>query len=455
MDDRALRKLDGELDEFVGELFEGMGRRERLEAMGAYVEGLLLDGERKNIEAMARRLVNDESQVEAKRQRMQECVTRAGWLDGEMNRRLALKVGRELPGVEALILDDTGFPKKGKHSVGVQRQYTGSLGRVDNCQIATSLHLASERGSCCIGMRLYLPQEWADDLPRREKAGVPEDVVFQKKWEIALDQLDAAAGWGVANHVVLGDAAFGDVTDFRVALEERGRSYMLGAASTLKVWAPGMGPIPPEAQPKSKRGRPRTKYKTGDVEPMTLLEIGLAAGECNLKTLTWREGSKGPQRSRFAAVRVQTAHRHASGKAPGREVWLVWAWPTGEEKPNKFWLSNLPANTSLKRLVYLAKLRWRVERDYQEMKGELGLDHYEGRTWKGFHHHCTLVSLAHAFLTLQRVLSPPIFGNEMDDPRGPPPSPASPHPQTRSVPPLRAGRKSARSPDETITHLIE
>ncbi len=454
MDARELKKLDRELDEFVGDLFHGMGRRERLEAMSAYVEGLLLDGARKNIEAMARRLVSDESKVEAKRQRMQECVTRATWVDEEMNRRLSLKMQRELPGAEALILDDTGFPKKGKHSVGVQRQYSGSLGRVDNCQVATSLHLASERGSCCIGMRLYLPQEWADDFPRRAKAGVPDDVVFQKKWEIALDQLDAAEGWGVPNHVVLGDAAFGDVTEFRVALEDRDRSYMLGAASTLKVWAPGMGPIPPEDQPKSKRGRPRTKHKTGDVEPMTLLELALAAGECNLQTLTWREGSKGPQRSRFAAARVRTAHRHASGQAPGREVWCVWAWPPGAEKPNKFWLSNLPATTSLRRLVYLAKLRWRVERDYQEMKGELGLDHYEGRTWRGFHHHCTLVSLAHAFLTLQRVLSPPILRDEMDDPRGPPASAARPDPETRPMPPLRAGGEFARSADETLPNLI-
>lgn len=419
-----LRKLDDELTEFLDELLEGMGRIERRTSMRCYVEGLLLDGERKSTEPMARRLVRDEAEVEAMRQRLQECVAHGNWAHDVMFKRVANKVDAELPGVEALILDDTGFPKKGVHSVGVQRQYSGTLGRVDNCQVGVSLHLGGERGSCCIDMRLYLPKEWCEDKPRRDSVGVPEDVTFKTKWEIALDQLDAAIARGVRKHVVLADAGFGDITEFRDQLEDRGFRYVVGAASTIKVWAPGTGPIAPPEVAQKKKGRPQTKHRTGDIKPVTLVELATSRGTAGLKRLTWREGSRGPQRSRFGAVRVQTSHGHAAGKAPGHDVWLVWAWPKDAEKPAKFWLSNLPATTSLKRLVFLAKLRWRVERDYQEMKGEVGLDHYEGRTWRGWHHHCALVAVAHTFLTLQRVLSPPILDDELDSPGSPTPTTA-------------------------------
>ena len=409
-----LQKLDHDLTNFVDELFVGVGRIERRTSMRCYVEGLLLDGERKSAEPMARRLVRDEREVEGMRQRLLECVTHGNWSHSTLFTRLAKKLDCECPGIEALVLDDTGFPKKGVHSVGVQRQYSGTLGRVDNCQVGVSLHLAAERGSSCIDMRLYLPKEWCDDEPRRKKVGVPDDVVFKTKWEIALDQLDDAIERGVRKHVVLADAGFGDITEFREGLEGRGLTYVVGAASTLKVWAPGTGPIAPSDVPRKPRGRPQTKWRTGDVKPATLVELATARGAAALKTLTWREGSRGPQRSRFGAVRVRTSHGHAAGKAPGTEVWLMWAWRKGKEKPEKFWFSNLPAMTSLKRLVFLAKLRWRVERDYQEMKGEVGLDHYEGRSWRGWHHHTALVAIAHAFLTLQRVLSPPILDHELD-----------------------------------------
>ena len=408
MEAHELRKLDGDLTEFVDDLLSGVGRVDRRNSMRSYLEGLLLDGERKSIEPMARRLVTDKSEVDPMRQRLQEVVTRSPWSDDAMYARLSKKLDGELPGAEALILDDTGFPKKGVHSVGVQRQYSGTLGRIDNCQVGTSLHLGGERGSCCIGMRLYLPQEWADDAARRRKSGVPDDVTFKTKWQIALDLLDGAARWGVRRHVVLADAGFGDVIDFRDGLESRGYRYVVGIQSAIKIWAPGTGPTPPVEPPNKTGGRRRTRHQTGKEKPVTVVEFASSVGVDALKILTWREGSRGPQRSRFGAKRVKTAHRHSHGKAPGEEVWLLWAWPKGAEKPAKFWLSNLPSTTSIKRLVYLAKLRWRVERDYQEMKGEVGLDHYEGRTWRGWHHHTALVAVAHAFLTLQRVLSPPI-----------------------------------------------
>jgi SRSO17 transposase len=439
MQRHELEKLDRELSYFVEELFEGMGRLERRRAMRWYVEGLLLDGDRKSIEPMAARLVKDPSEVQAMRQRLQEAVTRATWSDDELRKRLACKADADLPGAEALILDDTGFPKKGVHSVGVARQYSGTLGRTDNCQVATSLHLASERGSCCIGMRLYLGVEWINDLERRTKAGVPDDVQFQTKWQIGLDMIDSAACWGVRPHVIIADAGFGDITDFREALKERGRKYVVGVQSELKVWAPNTGPVAPENRVrKGAKGHPIRKFITGEQKPVTLSELAISRGQAMLQTLTWREGSRGPQKSRFGAVRIRTAHRHTTGRAPGEEEWLLYAWPAGSPKPTKYWLSSLPANTTIRRLVYLAKLRWRIERDYQEMKQELGLDHFEGRTWRGFHHHVTLVAIAHAFLALQRALSPPIPNERMDAPGGETGVATNPAMQDRPLPTLQS-----------------
>lgn len=410
---RDLRKLDDDLTAFVDDLFADIGRVDRRASLRSYVTGLLLDGERKSMEPMARRLVSRDDEVDAMRQRLQECVTTSPWSEDELFARLARKVESELPGVEALVLDDTGFPKKGTHSVGVERQYSGTLGRVDNCQVGTSLHLASERGSCCVAMDLYLPTKWAESPDRRRKAGVPDDVLFRTKWQIGLEQIDAARRAGVRDHVVLADAGFGDVKEFRDGLADRRLRYVVGIQSVVRVWAPGTSPIAPVEPAGKTKGRPRKKFRTGHDKPVAVVDFAASVGPGALKTLTWREGSRGPQRSRFGAIRVRTAQGHSRGKAPGDEVWLMWAWPADEEKPVKFWLSNLPPSTSLKRLIYLAKLRWRVERDYQEMKGEVGLDHYEGRTWRGWHHHTALVAMAHAFLTLQRVLSPPIV-DEMD-----------------------------------------
>lgn len=449
-----LQKLDRDLTEFVDELFGGMGRVERRTSMRRYVEGLLLDGERKSAEPMARRLVRHEREVEGMRQRLLECVTHGNWSHGVLFARLAKKFDSECPGVEALVLDDTGFPKKGVHSVGVQRQYSGTLGRVDNCQVGVSLHLAAERGSSCIDMRLYLPREWSEDKPRCAKVGVPDNVIFKTKWEIALNQLDDAIARGVRKHVVLADAGFGDITEFREELEKKEFTYVVGVSSMIKVWTPGTGPIAPAERPKKMKGRPPTKYKTGAQKPVTLAELAVSRGTGLLRTLTWREGTRGPKRSRFGAVRVRTSHGHAAGKAPGPEVWLLWAWPKGKEKPEKFWLSNLPTTTSLKRLVSLAKLRWRVERDYQEMKGEVGLDHYEGRTWRGWHHHTALVAVAHAFLTLQRVLSPPILEGELDPAGGPPPAAASTAATGGDLPMLRPPDSFSRPPKTEFAYLI-
>ena len=398
-----MKKLDRELTEYIESMTDGMGRPERRSAMGLYMTGLLLDGERKSIEPMAARLVDSANEVEAMRQRLQQCVAVSPWAASEMFGRIGRRLDRELPQVEAFVVDDTGFPKKGKHSVGVARQYSGTLGRVDNCQVATSLHLASEFGSGCIGMRLYLPESWTSDPARCRKAGVPDDAEFAPKWKNALSLIDEALAAGVRKHVVLGDSAFGDVTEFREGLTERGLPYLLHAQGALVVWPPDTAFVVPKRRVNNGR-HPSLPQPSPRTKPLSLSAL---AAELDYRRVTWREGSRGKQTSRFAAVRVRPAHKHVAGRGPGPEQWLLCEWPSTEDGPSKFFLSSLPSTIPLRELVRLAKLRWRIERDYQEMKGELGLDHFEGRTWTGFHHHAVLCSAAHAFLALRRALFPP------------------------------------------------
>ncbi|MCP3136898.1 IS701 family transposase [Pyxidicoccus sp. QH1ED-7-1] len=447
-----MRKLDRELREYFESMVEGMGRQERRRALELYLTGLLLDGERKSVEPMAGRLVEDIRQREAVRQRLQQCVSVADWSDDEMRRRLALKLEAELPKLEALVVDDTGFPKKGEHSAGVARQYSGTLGRTDNCQVAVSLHLAGERGSGCIAMRLYLPEEWTLSRKRCKAAGIPSQVRFQKKWQIALEQLDAALEWGVGKHVVLADAGYGDAREFRDGMRERGLHYLMGVQGTHKVWPPGAKPQKPE-KVQGKNGRPRTRYVAEGVQPWTIEDLALQLPPEEFHLVRWREGSRGEQSSRFAAVRVQTAERHVQRAPPSEEVWLLIEWPKEEKAPTKYSLSSLPADTPLKELVRLSKLRWRVERDYQELKGEVGLDHFEGRTWRGFHHHATLCMVAHGFLALRRALFPP-EENTLDAARSaPPPSApaAAPH---RPLPALPAQHRRPRTSSRAVTNLI-
>lgn len=429
-----LKKLDRDLGAFLDAMVTGMGRPERRSAMRNYITGLLLDGERKSVQPMAARLTRDAVECDAMRQRLQDCVGQSRWSDAEMQRRLALKVDRELPGIEALVIDDTGFAKKGKHSVGVARQYSGTLGRIENSQVAVSLHLAGERGSACIAMRLYLPeQEWASDKERRAAAGVPEEVEFRTKWEIALEQLDAALAAGIRRHVVLADAGYGDATEFRTGIEQRELQYVVGLSGVPKIWRPGVTPAVP---PAPSVGRPATR-PTAKEAPVALGDFARELKSSDFRTVTWREGSKGRQRGRFYAARVYSAERRTKKTRPElKPVWLVIE-DTGEEKrPFKFYFSNLAGSTSLKRLVALIKLRWRIERDYQELKGEIGLDHFEGRSWRGFHHHATLCAVAHGFLALRRALFPP-DQSEVDAGGGTPAPPADPAAANRLVPAVR------------------
>ena len=447
MTPQQLRKLERELNDYLESLTSGMGRPERREAMCLYMTGLLLEGERKSIEPMAARLVDAPGEVQGMRQRLQQCVTVSTWAERELFRRIAVKVDAEMPGIEALVIDDTGFAKKGEHSVGVARQYSGTLGRVDNCQVATSLHLAGEAGSACIGFRLYLPEEWAHDRQRRRKAGVPNEIEFTSKWQIALSLLDDALVAGVRSHVVLADSAYGDINEFRNAITERGLPYLVAVKGASVVY-------PPETKFAVPRqagiGRPRSVARS-DREPLPIADLAKAL---KFRRVAWREGSRGPQSSRFAAVRVRTAHRHATGRAPGPEQWLLCEWPADEAAPTKFYLSTLPAMTAVRDLVRLAKIRWRIERDYQEMKGELGLDHYEGRNWLGFHHHAALCAAAHAFLALRRALFPP-EPSEVDAANGSAPPAARVASATARVPALPSSYRAHRHAARTVLDVIE
>src|SRR5579862_6166344 len=299
-----LQRLESELEGFLDDL-TGEEHLPRRRSMKLYVTGLLLDGDRKSIGAMAGRLVDSAREAEAMRQQLQECTVISTWSDERVRYKLARKLDREMPGIEALIVDDTGFPKQGTHSVGVHRQYSGTLGRTGNCQVATSLHLAGERGSACIGMRLYLPEVWTEDVVRRKKAGIPDELEFRKKWQIAIDLIDDALAWGVRRHLVLADAGYGDAVEFREALTQRGLAYAVGVMGTHLVWPPGANPQLPEHTGLS--GRPKTRFIDPHHEPISIADLAASLPRSAFRQVTWREGTRGKMSSNFAFLRVRSA----------------------------------------------------------------------------------------------------------------------------------------------------
>jgi len=301
--------------------------------------------------------------------------------------------------IEAWIIDDTGFPKQGAHSVGVARQYCGQLGKRDNCQVAVSLSIANHHASLPAAYRLYLPQDWAQDSERRSKAGVPENICFMTKQEIALEQLRWACEAVLPRGVVLVDSAYGNDGKFRTGITALGLIYAAGIQSNTLVWLPGSGPKP-------NRTRPLKNGRRGQANLISVMELALGLSKKAWRTIRWREGSAEWLSSRFARVRVCVGHRRQLPQCQSEE-WLLIEWPEGEAEPTKYWLSTLPEEISFRRLVDLTKLRWRIERDYQELKQEVGLGHYEGRGWRGFHHHATLCIAAYGFLISERETIPP------------------------------------------------
>jgi SRSO17 transposase len=389
-------------DDYVERLGDVLGHADRRAPLRAYATGLLLPGERESVEPMAARL--DPGRVGAAHQSLHHFVAKAAWDDAALLRAVrdyALPAMLERGPVRAWLVDDTGLPKKGKLSVGVARQYCGQLGKRDNCQVAVTLSVATGHASLPVAYRLYLPEAWAADPARRAAAGVPEEVGFATKPAIALDQIGRALADGVPPGVVVTDAGYGNDTDFRDGVTGLGLAYVAGILGTTSLWPPGAGPLP--AGPWSGRGRPPKRLRRDAAhQPLAAerLAAGLSAGAW--RSVTWREGTAGELSSRFAAVRVRPAHGDFRLSEPRAEEWLLAEWPEGEKEPTKYWLSTLPEAATLEELVATAKLRWRIERDFEELKQELGLGHFEGRGWRGFHHHASLCIAAYGFLVAER-----------------------------------------------------
>jgi SRSO17 transposase len=387
---------------YIDGLAQAAGHADRRTPLKNYCKGLLLPGERKSVEPMAARL--DPNNVRRMHQSLHHLVADAPWNDKELLRRVGEQV---LPSMQkhapvvAWIVDDTGVPKKGTHSVGVARQYCGQVGKQDNCQVAVSLSVSTWSASLPMAWRLYLPEAWASDRKRSKKAGIPAEIKFQTKPQIALEEIRQALQDGVPPGAVLADAAYGNDTQFREEVTKLGLPYVLGVQSTITLWEPGKPPLP--AKSRKPTGRPPRLLQRGPQHrPVSAKQLALALPKAAWHEVGWRQGSERILRSRFAAMRVRPGHRDYEKAEPRAEEWLLVEWPKGETEPAKYWLSTLPANAKLKDLMKLAKHRWIIERDYEELKQELGLNHYEGRGWRGFHHHATLCIAAYGFLVAER-----------------------------------------------------
>jgi SRSO17 transposase len=408
MDVSHVDRLGADLAGFITDVFGSLTRSGWQDRCGSYLHGLMLDGRRKSVQPMAARLpgVNDQA--------LNHFVTNSPWPVEPVLGRLARRMDEALTPA-AWALDDTGFCKDGDASVCVWPQYTGTAGKVTNCQVAVSVNMVTDTASCPVNWRLFLPEAWdpasrramADVAVKRARTSVPAGVRHREKWRLALDMLDQMAGWGLRPPLVVADAGYGDSGEFRLGLEERGLSYVVQTASTLSAHP---GDATRATTPYEGSGRPpRLRYQD---KPLSLKELVLATGPRQARVVTWRDGSRRRagkpirMRSRFVILHVRPAGKTLRTAHQGHDLplaWLIAEWPPNSDEPVKYWLSNLPVGTPHRTLVRQAKLRWRIEHDYRELKTGLGLDHYEGRTWQGWHHHTTLVSAAHAFLTLQRL----------------------------------------------------
>lgn len=381
---------------FVAEMAAGLAHVRQRENALVYVRGLIEHGGRKSLQPTLFRLGEDAARYES----VQQFLADSPWDPALLVRACAERVAPAL-GVSAWVVDDTGIAKDGVHSPGVKRQYSGTLGQIGNCQVTVSLHAVGECGTVPLGWSLYLPEEWCADLPRRRKAKIPDAAVFETKPELAGALCEQAAGWEIPRAPVLGDSAYGDNSDLRVRLHERDLEYVLAVSAENGVFGPGTSFTVPERKPGP--GRPPSVARPDRTsESVTALAGQLPADA--FKTLPCRTTPAGEiVHGRFAFVRVIAAHPVTRDHRPPRPEWLIIEWPEDQDAPTDYWLSNLPEDTEPERLARLARLRWTIELDYRQLKGELGLDHYEGRSYLGFHHHCALVTCAHAFLTLERM----------------------------------------------------
>ncbi|MFF6844916.1 IS701 family transposase [Streptomyces tanashiensis] len=388
-----LAAVRGRLEEFAAEVFAPLVRRDQRAKGALYLRGLLLDGRRKSMQPMAERLGVDHQQL-------QQFMTTSTWQVRDVRARLAWRAAAVVR-PQVWVVDDTGFPKDGHSSPGVARQYSGTLGKVGNCQIGVSVHAASEEASCPLSWRLFLPVAWDDPdaQARRRACRIPDDECHRPKWQLALDMLDELAGSGLRPAVLVADTGYGANADFRHGLDERGLAWVLQAKGEMT--AHGQDAVPHQPEYGGLGPRPLPRYRT---RPVSLREHVLAAGRGHGRTVTWRKGSKAAMSSHFVFLRVRLAGRRPKPAADGTIglSWLIARWPEGEREPVQYWISNLPPDIPARDLVRLAKARWRIEHDYRELKTALGLDHFEGRSFAGWHRHVTLVTAAHLFLTEQR-----------------------------------------------------
>jgi SRSO17 transposase len=377
-------------------LAQAVNRPVQLSNGGLYLRGLIGEGPRKSLEPMVARLGS-----EADYESLQQFLAMSTWDPALLVRAVAERLAPEID-VQAWVLDDTGFPKDGKHSPGVKRQYSGTLGKIGNCQIGVSVHAVGAKGTVPLGWALYLPEEWCEDPDRRRRAKIPAEVDFQRKPELGVALIERAAGWKIEQAPVLGDQAYGDNTALRERLRDSKLQYVLSVGAETKVFEPHTTFTVPERQ--GSTGRPRSRPRP-DAEPEQLGELIARLASEHAQTVTFRDGPDGePMTSRFIFLRVRAAHGWQQGFAePPREEWLIAEWPEGRDAPTDYWISNLPEDSEPERLARLARLRWTIELDYKQLKGELGLDHYEGRSWLGWYHHTALVTAAHGFLTLERL----------------------------------------------------
>jgi SRSO17 transposase len=381
---------------FVDEVVRPLPHVRQRENALLYVRGLVEQGGRKSLQPTLFRLEETSARYES----LQQFLADSPWRPELLLRACAERVAPQI-GVMAWVVDDTGIRKDGKHSPGVKRQYSGTLGKIGNCQIAVSLHAVGERGTLPLGFALYLPEEWCSDVERRRRAKVPEQVVFQTKPQLAASLSEQAAGWELPAAPILADCAYGDDTAFRTGLHTLECEYVLAVSAQIGVYGPETTFAVPERN--GSVGRRRSVARP-DRKPESVRALAEQLPRRAWQRLPYRTTAAGEDvEGRFAFVRVVAAHPVCSDCLPPREEWLIIEWPDAAEAPSDYWLSNLPADTAVERLARLARLRWTIELDYRQLKGELGLDHYEGRSYAGFHHHCALVTCAHAFLTLERL----------------------------------------------------
>jgi len=392
--------LEARFESYCEVMAATMGHADREQPCRWYLKGLILPGGRKSVEPMAARV--QPQQVRSAHQSMHHLVAAADWNDEAMLAAVAKQVLPKLIDEHeplSWIVDDTGFPKKGRHSVGVAHQYCGQTGKQDNCRVAVSLSIATQQGSLPVAFRLYMPQEWSEDAPRCAKVGVPSEVVFATKPHLAMQQIEAALQAGYPRGTILADAAYGDETAWREKLAQHGLRYAVGVRAATSVW---WGPYQPLSEPLQGAGVGRTRrrqQRDARHQPISVGELARALPASAWRTVRWRQGVAKPLQSRFARVRVRAAHRDRARA----EEWLIIEWARGGAEPAHYWLSNLAPNMPWQPMLNTLMGRWRIERDYEELKQELGLGHFEGRNWRGFHHHASLCVAAYGFLMLERL----------------------------------------------------